>query len=176
MICPKCGFEQPDSPECMRCGVIVSRYKGPVLGASALRSPVPSFDPVPAGPPPGAFGAPQPLPAMAAGALPDPLPAGGGTVYNGPSPGSAAAAAMARPRTFAEPQGTLGVGDVLGRTFSIYFANLLPFTLLTAVALSPLFILQGYTNAVLKASPTPSPQTLVPILLFLLVAILCPYI
>ncbi|HSU84629.1 MAG TPA: hypothetical protein VLR69_19600, partial [Thermoanaerobaculia bacterium] len=86
MICPKCGFEQPDSPECMRCGVIVSRYKGPVLGASAPRPPAPSFDPVPAGPPPGAFGAPQPLPAMAAGAASDPmpaLPAGGGTVYNG---------------------------------------------------------------------------------------------
>lgn len=177
MICPKCGFEQPDSPECMRCGVIVSRYKGPVLGAGALRPPAPSFDPVPAGPPPGAFGAPQPLPAMAAGAMSDPMPAmpaGGGTVYNGPSPGSAAAAAMARPRTFAEPQGTLGIGDVLGRTFSIFFANLLPFTLLTAVILSPLYIAQGYVTAVPASAGTP--VAVISVIVLLVSAVLCPYI
>ncbi len=162
MICPKCGFEQPDNPECARCGVIVSRYKGPALGASALRPPVVS----PENPPAAAFGVPEPVAAMA----------GGGTIYNGPPPGSAAAAAMAAPQTLAQPQGTLGVGDVLGQTFSIFFANLLPFVLLTAVAMSPLYLLQGYTNAVAKASPTPSPQTLVLLLPLLLAAVVCPYI
>ena len=50
MICPKCGFEQPESLECARCGIIVSRYKGPVLGAA----------PVPPGPPAGYPPAPPP--------------------------------------------------------------------------------------------------------------------
>ena len=27
MICPKCGLEQPDAPECKRCGVIVAKYR-----------------------------------------------------------------------------------------------------------------------------------------------------
>jgi uncharacterized membrane protein len=27
MICPKCGLEQPDAPECRQCGVIVSKFK-----------------------------------------------------------------------------------------------------------------------------------------------------
>jgi uncharacterized tellurite resistance protein B-like protein len=27
IICPKCGYEQPPSPECRRCGIIFARYK-----------------------------------------------------------------------------------------------------------------------------------------------------
>ena len=27
MICPKCGLEQPDTPECKQCGVIVAKYR-----------------------------------------------------------------------------------------------------------------------------------------------------
>lgn len=27
MICPKCGWEQPDNPACSRCGIVVSRYQ-----------------------------------------------------------------------------------------------------------------------------------------------------
>lgn len=27
MICPKCGFEQPDAPECARCGIIIAKYR-----------------------------------------------------------------------------------------------------------------------------------------------------
>jgi hypothetical protein len=26
MACPKCGFEQPESPECVRCGIFVARF------------------------------------------------------------------------------------------------------------------------------------------------------
>jgi len=29
MLCPNCGLEQPDAPECKRCGVIVTRYRPP---------------------------------------------------------------------------------------------------------------------------------------------------
>jgi len=177
MICPKCGFEQPDSPECARCGVIVSRYKGPVLGASAHP---------PAPPPPVAasamgrvFG--DPAPAMAGGGGGSvygdpPPPAGGGTVYTGPPAGSVAAVAMAQPRTFAARQGSLSIGDVLGKTFSIFFSNLLPFALLTGVAMSPLLILEGYTSAVVKTPGAPSPQTLVPLLLLVLLSVFCPYL
>ena len=69
MICPKCGFEQPESPECMRCGVIVGRYRG-----AAWRRP----------PPPRAAGVAVASPVFAA---PAPALAGGGTVYGGPAPG-----------------------------------------------------------------------------------------
>ncbi len=177
MICPKCGFEQPDSPECVRCGIIVSRYKGPVLGSS-VPPPSPVFDPGPPAPPPPTFGGPRPAAAMAgdAGAVFGAMPAGGGTVYNGPSPGSAAAAAMARPQTFAAAQGTLGVGDVLGKTFSIFFSNLLPFALLTAVTMSPLLILEGYTTALAKTPGTTSPQVIFPLVLFVLLSVVCPYL
>ena len=26
MTCPKCAFEQPDSPECARCGIFVAKF------------------------------------------------------------------------------------------------------------------------------------------------------
>jgi hypothetical protein len=180
MICPKCGFEQPDSPECARCGIIVSRYKGPVLGAGAPHPAAPAPPPPVAASAMGAvFGAPAP--AMAGGGGggvygDPPPPAGGGTVYTGPAPGSAAAAAMARPGTFAAPQGSLGIGDVLGKTFSVFFSNLLPFTLLTGITMAPLLILEGYTAEMGKTPGTPTPQMLVPLLLFALFSILCPYL
>src|SRR3982751_1350696 len=206
MICPKCGFEQPESPECARCGIIVSRYKGPVLGAGAPHPPAPApplpvaasamgavfGDPAPAmaggggggvygDPPPparGGPGSPRPAPGGGGGGVygDPPPPAGGGTVYTGPAPGSAAAAAMARPGTFAAPQGSLGIGDVLGKTFSVFFSNLLPFILLTGIAMSPLLVLEGYTIEMGKTPGTPSPQMLVPLLLVALFSILCPYL
>lgn len=178
MICPKCGFEQPDNPECMRCGIIVSRYKGPVLGVSVPPAPAPPPPPPMAASAMGSvFG--EPVPAMAGGGTiygDPPPPAGGGTVYTGPAPGSAAAATMARPRTFAAPQGSLNIGDVLGKTFSIFFANLLPFALLTAVTMSPLLIMEGYTTAIAKTPGTAPAQTLVPLMLFVLLSVFCPYL
>jgi hypothetical protein len=121
MICPKCGFEQPESPECVRCGVLVDRYRGPALGATALRPPVSPRLPAAGDPPP------PPMPTLA-------LAAATGTVYGGPSPEAAALA----PGAF---RGTFSVGGILGETFSIYFANFLPFAVLTAVALTPAYAL-----------------------------------
>jgi hypothetical protein len=148
MICPKCGFEQPESPECMRCGVVISRYKG--TGPSA--TPAQPF----AGPPPLPSGhetvrlaldpQPPPLPA------PPPFdpPPGGGTVYQGPDAGTAAAEAMRQGPSFSSLQANLrmatrrlGVGEVLSETFSIFFRNLIPFSILTALAFSPIFVLGG---------------------------------
>ena len=30
LTCPKCGFEQEDGPECLRCGIVFSKFKPPV--------------------------------------------------------------------------------------------------------------------------------------------------
>lgn len=112
MICPKCGFDQPDNPECMRCGIIVSRYKGPIAGAEPRSAPpAPAYSPGP--PPPPLYGGPPPPPlpsymppppVISGGmVLPPPLPApqappapqaspppdpAGGTLYGGPPPGA----------------------------------------------------------------------------------------
>jgi hypothetical protein len=150
MICPKCGFEQPDGPECARCGILVDRYRGPVLGAAALRPPVPP-PPAAGGPPPP----PMPPPALAAAT---------GTVYGGPPP-----LATALPQgTFL---GTFGVGEILGETFSIYFANFLPFVLLTAIALAPTYLLVYY----IQAEPA-SPLVVVSAVLLVILALLAPNI
>ncbi len=169
MICPKCGFEQPDQPECARCGVIVGRYKGPALGTAALRPPV--------------LAAPPPLPPPDSTAVmptlgtvygdPPPAAAGGGTVYGGP-PMSPPARSVSPAPAFGVSRSTFGVGEVLSQTFSVYFANFLPFVVLTAIALSPLFIVEGYSIAA-KTIPG-SAAALVPLLLLLVPAIVCPYI
>src|SRR5437763_262683 len=98
MICPKCGTEQPDQPECARCGVLVHQYQGPALGASAFR---PSASP----PPPGGGGATVTVP------HPPPFPgdSAGGAVPGGPE-------AMALPH--GAFKGTFGVGELLAETFS----------------------------------------------------------
>ncbi len=113
MICPKCGFEQPDSPDCMRCGIIVARYKGPAVGAGP-QTPPPAFAaPAPQAsgysspgysppgappympPPPviaGGTALPPSLPIQAAGGgFPPPLPPdpAGSTLYGGPPPSAA---------------------------------------------------------------------------------------
>ena len=48
MICPNCGLEQPDAPECKRCGVIVAKYQAqetrprPSASAGGRASPPPA--------------------------------------------------------------------------------------------------------------------------------------
>jgi hypothetical protein len=151
MICPKCGFEQPDSPECARCGILVDRYHGPALGAAALRLPV-SLPPAAGGPPP-------PMPPMPA------LATATGTVYGGQPPLAASL-----------PQGaflgTFGVGEILGETFSIYFANFLPFVLLTAIALAPTYLLVYQV----RHTPAGSPMILSFSILLIILALLAPNI
>jgi hypothetical protein len=158
MICPKCGFEQPDGVECMRCGVIISRYKGPVAGAGPRKTP-PAFAPVASPPPPPfvpplppsspagtVFGDPSANPAggtVYGGPPPPPLPAGSGTVYGGP--GSIAPTFSSFGQGF---HGTFETGRVLGETFSTYFSNFLPFVLLTALASLPMFLLGAYISSI----------------------------
>jgi hypothetical protein len=172
MICPKCGFEQPDGVECMRCGVIISRYKGPVAGAAAPRSTphpfAPGASPLPPpfiSPPPvnagGAVHAPIPpppsispagtgfgdSPANPAGGTvyggPPPPPAGSGTVYGGP--GSIAPAFSSFGPGF---HGTFEAGKILSEAFSIYFTNFIPFILLSTLALSPLLLFSAWASTV----------------------------
>lgn len=144
MICPKCGFEQPDSPECARCGVIVSRYKGPGFAAAApgIAPPIP----------------PPPAPSVAGTVFGGPPPAGTGTVYQGPPPGSPALGASpgsARSAFSAAPVVTrkLQVGETLSESFSIYFRNIIPFTILTAVAYSPIFLFAGFLGRQVAKNP-----------------------
>jgi hypothetical protein len=156
MICPKCGFEQPDGAECMRCGIIISRYKGPFLGAAALRPPISLPAPLPAaGGEPAAMGA--------AGA------AAGGTMYGGPPPGAGAPTfGMTQPAF----RGSFDVGKILGESFAVYFKNLIPFALLTALTLSPLYLAQAYVVAAKDASAV----AILSLLAVVVSAVLCQYL
>ncbi|HEX3555179.1 MAG TPA: hypothetical protein VIA62_18295 [Thermoanaerobaculia bacterium] len=182
MICPKCGFEQPDGVECMRCGVIISRYKGPVAGAGdaagprdtppALApggaSPPPSFIPpppviaggtvhAPVPPPPSLVGSGfgEPLPAGAGGSVyggPPPAAGGGGTVYGGP--GSIAPAFSSFPANGQTTfLGTFELGKILSEAFSIFFSNFIPFVLLSALISLPVFSFAAY---LLKTQKSPA--------------------
>jgi hypothetical protein len=88
MICPKCGFEQPDNPECMRCGIIVSRYKGPIAGTGPRSTP-PAFA-APA--PPAPAHSPSPSPPLYGGPPPPPPP-----LYMPPPPRIAGGTALPPP-------------------------------------------------------------------------------
>jgi hypothetical protein len=113
------------------------------------------------------------MPAVAGTIYGDPVPAatGGGTVYGGP-PMSPPAGSVSP--AFGVSRSTFGVGEVLGQTFSVYFANFLPFVVLTAIALLPLFVVEGYGVAA-KTIPG-SPASLIPLLLVLVAAAVCPYL
>lgn len=41
MTCPKCGFEQPESPDCVKCGIVIARYKPSQTAAPAYTPPPP---------------------------------------------------------------------------------------------------------------------------------------
>jgi hypothetical protein len=41
MTCPKCGFEQPESTDCVKCGIVVARYKPSQTAAPAYTPPPP---------------------------------------------------------------------------------------------------------------------------------------
>jgi hypothetical protein len=43
MTCPKCGFEQPESPDCAKCGIVIARYKPSQTAAPAYTPPPPQM-------------------------------------------------------------------------------------------------------------------------------------
>jgi hypothetical protein len=177
MICPKCGFEQPDGVECMRCGVIISRYKGPVAGAGARATP-PPFSPGATPPPlPPSFIPPPPV--IAGGAVHAPIPPppvvspggtvlgdapanpAGGTVYGGPPPPPAGSGTVyGSPASIAPTFSSVGsgfyarfeTGNVLSEAFSTYFSNFLSFVFLTALVSLPLVALAAFVSS-LKSNP-----------------------
>jgi hypothetical protein len=114
LICPQCGFEQPEAAECARCGAVPA--SGPAPGAAAAAVPLP------AGPPTPAYGN---------GVV------GVGAIYDIPR-------AAAAPSALA---GRLKRGETLASTFSIYFANFLPFLVVSFVALLPRVSLAALTTS-----------------------------
>jgi hypothetical protein len=170
MICPKCGFEQPDGPECVRCGIVVSRYKGPALGAgsSPAPPPPPAFAPggyqpaTPPPPPPFSLGQPAgppppPPPPPGFGERvykdPDQEAAFGGTVYQGPLPtpgamgGTVYQGGYSRPGSGTRAAADFHTGGLLAETFKIYFANIIPFLILTFLALSPVILFSAWATS-----------------------------
>lgn len=41
MTCPKCGLQQPEQPDCAKCGIVVARYKPPQAATPASAPPPP---------------------------------------------------------------------------------------------------------------------------------------
>ena len=123
MICPKCSFEQPDgSTDCARCGVIFARYRPTPEDGTIL--PVEPIEPTPG----GVAGAASSGETLYGGPLPSPPPAP--QLYGNPLPPPSGPVGLHSGRAFE-------IGSILGETFQIYFANFLPFLLLTALAYAP---------------------------------------
>jgi hypothetical protein len=119
MICPHCGFEQPEAAECARCGIVFARYRGRPAIAT--------------GPPPLAPGSPAPAaPVFASGAS----GATAGDLFPG-SPGGQVEALPAPAPTLGPSRAGFRSGTALSETFAFYFRNFLPFLVISAVALVP---------------------------------------
>jgi hypothetical protein len=132
MICPKCGFEQPEGPECLRCGIVIAKYHGPV----AQPSPA-----VPPPLPPAPAAAEAPVQETLFSLFPETPPA--------PPPPPFVQAGEGRGIQRAPVAGgPFESGALLGEAFRIYFANFLPFVILTAVAFAPLFYLALFPPSV----------------------------
>ena len=50
LTCPKCGFEQEDGPECLRCGIIFSKFKTPAPAVEEAPATVADTESQPATP------------------------------------------------------------------------------------------------------------------------------
>lgn len=50
LTCPKCGFEQEDRPECLRCGIIFSKFKPPAPAVEEATATVADTESQPATP------------------------------------------------------------------------------------------------------------------------------
>jgi len=50
LTCPKCGFEQGDGPECLRCGIIFSKFKQPAPAVEEATATVVDTESQPAAP------------------------------------------------------------------------------------------------------------------------------
>lgn len=165
MICPKCGFEQPDSPDCMRCGIVIARFKGAAAGGTVALPPLPqplggSAPPSLGKPAPPPFGGPPPPPqperrsetfysppaGPGAGAVPPPLPGreerlpSRETMFDPTAPVQLKTARkiLLRP---------LHSSDLVQEAFSIFGRNAFAFTVLVGLALSPYLLVQAYYSA-----------------------------
>src|SRR6476660_3392905 len=129
MICPTCGFEQPDGGTgCLRCGIVFARYR-----PSPSDVPAPPDGPIEPGPPPFAA-------------------APAATLYGGPLP------PVTPPPPFAP--GLLSgyrfeMGAVFAETFRTYFANFLPFVVLSLVIYSPILVWTLLTMREVTSRPHP---------------------
>jgi hypothetical protein len=97
-----------------------------------------------------AYGEPAPAGTVYSG----PPAAGGGTVYQGPPAG----AQPSRPATGPASLGIihkLGMGETLSQSLAIFFKNIIPFLILTAIAFSPLYLFGDY---LLRRAALTNPQ------------------